>query len=154
VLYIYRVSIYNPPRIPGLPVFWPVLQDLISKYLYNLLLHDFNINMLEDTQETTEFLSRLVGVALLCIAAIPTLIDLSITNEPDSLIIFSQLSLQGMKTEHDLIYGSYRICDDPTARYYRDCTLKIKIVNIIVQACSWSHFKDADDVEEIITKPV
>jgi hypothetical protein len=66
VLYIYRVSIYNPPRTPGLPFFWPVLQDLISKYPYNLLLHDFNINMLEDTQETTEFLSRLVGVALLC----------------------------------------------------------------------------------------
>jgi hypothetical protein len=35
---------------------------------------------------------------------IPTLIDLCITNEPDSLIIFSQLSLPGMKTEHDLIY--------------------------------------------------
>jgi hypothetical protein len=95
-----------------------------------------------------------------CVAAIPTLIDLSITNEPDSLIIFSQLFLLVMKTEHDLIYGSYRVCDDPskilvpTVRYYRDCTLKIKIVNIIVQAYSWSHFKEVDDVEEILTKPV
>jgi hypothetical protein len=49
-------------------------------------------------------------------AAIPTLIDLCITNEPDSLIMFSQLSLPGMKTEHDLIYGSYRVCDDAMTR--------------------------------------
>jgi hypothetical protein len=47
-----------------LPVFWPVLEDLISTYSHNLLLGDFNINVLEDTQETTEFLSRLDGVSL------------------------------------------------------------------------------------------
>jgi hypothetical protein len=79
--------IYKPSRIPGLPVFWPVLEDLISKYPHNLVLGDFNINMLEDTQETTEFLSRLGGVSHFVAfkedmhfqAAIPTLIDLCIT---------------------------------------------------------------------------
>jgi hypothetical protein len=105
------------------------LPDLICKYPHNLLLGDFNINMLEDTQETTEFLSRLGGVsneATHFQAAIPTLIDLCITNEPDSLIIYSQLSLPGMRAEHDLIYGSYRVCNDPseipvhTAKSYRD----------------------------------
>jgi hypothetical protein len=89
--------IYNPPRIPGLPVFWPVLEDLISKYPHNLLLGDFNINMLEDTQETTEFLSRLGGVSL-CVAskeathfqaAIPTLIDLCITNDDLNGVVVS-----------------------------------------------------------------
>jgi hypothetical protein len=66
----FRVKIFwfllYPLRIPGLPV----LEDLISKYPHNLLLDDFNMNMLEDTQEkkNTEFLSRLGRVSL-CVAS-------------------------------------------------------------------------------------
>jgi hypothetical protein len=42
---------------------------------------------------------------------VPSLIDLFITGEPGLVRTFSQLTLPGMNTGHDLLYGYYCVCD-------------------------------------------
>jgi hypothetical protein len=41
----------------------------------------------------------------------PTLLDICATSKSEAINMFSQLSLPDMNTRHDMIYGSYKICD-------------------------------------------
>jgi hypothetical protein len=51
-------SFYDPPKISGYSLYGPILEDLISKYEHNLFLDDFNVNLLVNTRETTDFLDN------------------------------------------------------------------------------------------------
>jgi hypothetical protein len=56
--------------------------------------------------------------------SVPTLIDIFTTSSPDSVTMFSQLSLSAMNSERDLIYGAHKVCDvapnQPAAQFFRN----------------------------------
>jgi hypothetical protein len=85
------------------------------------------------TCEATNLREKLDDLALSIISSEPThfqstltLIDLCITNNPDLVQMFSQISLPGIPTDHDLIYGFYHVCDatenegSAPPKFYRD----------------------------------
>jgi hypothetical protein len=126
--------VYNPPRVHGLPIYSPFLEDFYPRYQHCLLLGDFNTNMLQNSRQADDLHQKFNNVCLNIVsseptnfsAEIPTLLDLCATNKPASFKLFTQLSPPGMNTAHDLIYGAYKICDtlqqdvpDPP-RFYRN----------------------------------
>lgn len=142
-------TIYNPPRVNGLPIFFPALANLVPMYRHCILLGDFNIDLLVTNRETTEFRSKLDDLALSIISSepthfqsTPTLIDLCITNNPDLIQMFSQISLPGIPTDHDLIYGFYHVCDavesveTTSPKFYRDFNA-VNIENLLRDVAMW-----------------
>jgi hypothetical protein len=86
---------------------------LVARYPHNILLGDFNIDLLSGSQRSNDFVSDLEGIAMTEVSkepthfqvTMPSLIDLFITGEP----CFSQLSLPGMNAGHNLGYRYYRL---------------------------------------------
>jgi hypothetical protein len=82
------------------------LEDLLPRYQHNLLLGDFNINLLVDSREATDFIEKLDDHALTVIskeathiqADSATMIDLCLTCFPEFIGIgmFTQIPLPGM----------------------------------------------------------
>jgi hypothetical protein len=56
--------IYNPPRVDGVPIYWPVLENLVPRYPHDNLFGDFNIDLLSDSQRSNDFVSEVDGIAL------------------------------------------------------------------------------------------
>jgi hypothetical protein len=53
-------------------------------------------------------------------AASPTLIDVCAMSEPDSIQMFSQISLPEMNTDHDHIYGACKNCEDDNETIHQE----------------------------------
>jgi Reverse transcriptase (RNA-dependent DNA polymerase) len=125
--------VYNPPRIDGGQFYMSTLEDLAPCYVHNLLLGDFNTDLLADDDRARELKNRLEGLALKIVSTEatnfssnqPTLIDICAVSESDCIPTFTQLSLPEMNTSHDMIYGAYRISTEPDGetaqyKYYRN----------------------------------
>jgi hypothetical protein len=108
---------------------------LIPKYEHNLFLGDFNVNLLINSRETTDFRDKLDDHDLTVISSEPThfqgesatLIDLCLTSFPEDIGMFSQIPFPGIRTGHDLLYGYIHVCDvpenglePPNPRFFRD----------------------------------
>jgi Reverse transcriptase (RNA-dependent DNA polymerase) len=155
--------VYNPPRIEGLPIIAQLMQEYYPKYERSLLLGDFNVNLLVSTPRCTEFQQALDDVCLSVISriatnytsAIPTLIDICASCDPDSIKMFSQISLPGMNTGHDLIYGSYEICEvaqnnvEVPHHFYRSYD-RIHMEQLIadIEAQDWSAIYNMSDPDQ------
>jgi Reverse transcriptase (RNA-dependent DNA polymerase) len=156
--------IYNPPRVPGLPIFGPILEHLYPKYTHSLLLGDLNVDLLIDSARSSALKNMLETVSLDIIsreatnysAQIPTLIDICATCEPDSIDFFTQLSLPEMNTDHDLIYGSYKIAETANLnspvqapQYYRSYSrINMEQLQADVNAQNWSAIFDMPDPDD------
>jgi hypothetical protein len=55
-------SIYNPPRVDVNPIYWSVLEDLVARFIHNILLGDFNIDLLSGSQQSIDFVFELDGI--------------------------------------------------------------------------------------------
>jgi hypothetical protein len=67
-----------------------------------------------NTDKLMQLTEKMEGVSVTVMstnfsAAAPTLIDIFATKQLRSIKMFSQLSLPEMSSQHDLIYGSYKI---------------------------------------------
>jgi hypothetical protein len=78
--------------------------------------------------------------------SVPTLIDIFATSSPDSLTMFSQLSVSAMNSERDLIYGAHKVCDvapnqpAPTAQFFRNYNrFDIHQLHNDVLVCDFQH---------------
>jgi hypothetical protein len=106
--------VYNPPGILGLPIYQPILEDPYPQYSHSIFLGDLNTISLANFARALDLRQRLENVSLTMIskdptnftAASPTLLDICATCEPDSIQMFSQISLPEMHTDHDLINGA------------------------------------------------
>jgi Reverse transcriptase (RNA-dependent DNA polymerase) len=126
--------VYNPPGVNGLSSFLPPLQNFGLGYVNCILMGDFNVNLLEHSTAAEDFRTAMESVALRIISTepthfqshVPTLIDICATTESQQVTFFTQIPLPGMSTQHDLIYGSLKICENPenipssTTFFYRD----------------------------------
>jgi hypothetical protein len=74
-------SIYDPPRVDEVPIYWPVLEDLVSRYPYNILLGDFNIDLLSGSQWSNDFVSELDGIALTVVSKESTHFEATVTSD-------------------------------------------------------------------------
>jgi hypothetical protein len=148
--------VYNPPGDPGLPIYQPILEDLYPRYTHGLLLGDLNTNQLSNLARTADLKMRLESVSLSIIsreptnftAATPTLI------EPNANILFSHISSPEMNTDHDLIYGTYKVSDineNPTQPEkifccgYNNINMEQLLSDIYVQ--DWNYIYDTSDPE-------
>jgi hypothetical protein len=94
--------VYNPPGVPGLPVYQPILEDLFPRYSHG------NTNLLVNSVHALELKLVLESVSFSIISkeptnfssASPTLINICVTSEPDSSVMVSQISLPEMNTDH------------------------------------------------------
>jgi hypothetical protein len=80
---------------------WPVLEDLVARYPHNILLGDFNSDILSASQRSSDLVSELNWIALTVVSKEPTqfqatVIDLFITDEPGLVRTISQFTLSGM----------------------------------------------------------
>jgi hypothetical protein len=88
----------------------PILKDLYPRYSQSIILGDLNTNLLVNSTRALDLRQKLESVSLTIIskgqtnvtAASPTLIVICATCEPDSIQMFSQISLPEMNTDHDL----------------------------------------------------
>ncbi len=111
--------VYNPPGIDGLNVYTPFLRSYCSRYIHNILVGDFNVNLLESSTAAGDFRTTLDEVSMKIVssepthfqAREPTLIDICAVSEHPRIKLFSQIPLPGMSTQHDLIYGAYKVCE-------------------------------------------
>jgi hypothetical protein len=112
--------IYNPPRVSSSNIFGPVLELLYPRYTHSLFVGDLNVDLLVDSASRSVALENMLENVSLSIisreathfsAKVPTLIDDCATCEPESIEFFTQIELPEINTEHDLIYGSYKIVD-------------------------------------------
>jgi hypothetical protein len=95
--------------ILGLPVCQSILEDLYPRYSHSILLDDLITNLLVNSTRALDLRQKLESVSLTIIskeltnftAASPTLIDICATCEPDSIQMFSQISLPEMNTGLD-----------------------------------------------------
>jgi hypothetical protein len=55
---------YDPPKISGYGLYGPTMEDLLFKFEDNLLLGDFNINLLSDSRESLDFGEKIEDHAL------------------------------------------------------------------------------------------
>jgi hypothetical protein len=105
--------VYNPPGVPGLPVYQPILENLFPRYSHG------NTNLLVNSVRVLELKHVFESVSLSIISkeptnfssASPTLINICAISEPNSIDMFSQILLPEMNTDHDLIYDAYKIRD-------------------------------------------
>jgi hypothetical protein len=81
----------------------------------------------------TASISQYIGLSLSIIsrkptyftAAEPTLIDMCACSEPTKITMFSPISVPEMNSDHDLIYGAYKVGDtnenptEPEKIFYR-----------------------------------
>jgi hypothetical protein len=154
--------VYDPPRVEGLPIYLPILEDLVPRYAHSIFLGDLNTDLLGNTVRAAELKLRLDSVSLHIIsreatnfaADPPTLLDICATSEPEAVKMFSQLSLPEMNTGHDMIYGSYKICEiaQNTAalpHYYRDYgRIDLEQLQSDLMVQTWDAIYDMYDPEE------
>jgi hypothetical protein len=104
--------VYNPPGTNCVPLLNDVLSELVEKYSKILICGDWNINLLSNGRGSVEFIDFISSINLINVSNFPTnfvgrsatLIDLTLTNDLNSLSMYTQL--MGVST-HDLIYGSF-----------------------------------------------
>jgi hypothetical protein len=155
--------VYNPPRIDGLSIYFPILEELYTKYEHSIFLGDLNINLLMNTEKSLQLRQKMESVSLTVVsreatnfsAAEPTLIDICATTQPGSIKMFSQLSLPEMSSEHDLIYGSYKICEvveappENVPHLYRSYSrINMEQLYHDVNAQNWHAIYDMPDPDE------
>jgi hypothetical protein len=88
-------------------------------------------------------------------AATPTLIDICACREPNTNILFSQISVPKMNTDHDLIYGAYKVSEineNPTqsekifCRGYNNIYMEQLLSDIYVK--DWNYIYDTSDTAD------
>jgi hypothetical protein len=155
--------IYNPPRVDGLPIFAPILEEFYPKYEHGLLLGDLNTDLLQNTTRAIALQQKLDDVSLSIVSKeptnfssdTPTLLDVCATSRPEAIEMTSQLSLPGMNTSHDLIYGAYRVCDmihTETAQephYYRNFNrINNEQLQLDIEAQNWLDIYNMTDPDQ------
>jgi hypothetical protein len=83
------------------------------------LLGDLNTNLLQNSRQSDNLRQKLNSICLTIVptepkhfsAKVPTLLDIFATGDPTSIKFFTQLALPGMNTDHDLIYGAYKMTE-------------------------------------------
>jgi hypothetical protein len=92
-----------------------ILEDYATRFSNVIISGDFNINILADNVHWRDFLDVLSGIGLTVVNSVqptqfgqrPTLIDLFITNNSESVKLYSQVDLAGFLSRHDLILCVY-----------------------------------------------
>jgi hypothetical protein len=109
--------IYCPPGVDGTPFYGPILDELVGIYPIQILMGDFNVDLLKNTVASRYFIDRLNSLSLSVVNTAPThfqsvdspsLIDLFLTNNPSLVNLFTQIDMPSCNTMHDLIYGSMK----------------------------------------------
>jgi hypothetical protein len=82
-------------------------------------------------------------------------IDIFATSSPDSVTMFSQLSLSPMNSDHVLIYGAYKVCDVAPIQSVTDAKFFRKYNRIDIQQLhndvlvqDWSAIFDMPDPDQ------
>jgi hypothetical protein len=57
-------TIYTPPGINGYPYYGPILEELVSSYPCQIILGDFNTDLLKNTVASREFVDQLESLSL------------------------------------------------------------------------------------------
>lgn len=105
--------IYNPPQTNIMPYVSELFSNLATSYEKVFICGDMNLNLLKNTGPAKAFVDFLSSLNFSNINSLPTnfvndsetLIDLSITNSPSSILMLSQID--GF-CSHDLIYGTFQ----------------------------------------------
>lgn len=159
---------YKAPNVKELDVLENVLLELTVQYDDVLLLGDFNENILGVSDGQCEFcVSRCCSKCMFAdiidrfdlksmgdipshypFNERPSLIDLCLTNRPEKIIFFDQVS-HGL-SRHDLIFGSYSCDKGPSSkplRYSRNyARVEIGALNSDAAAIGWNDVFYATDV--------
>lgn len=110
--------VYNPPRTDCLDILGPILSDFSSRYSKMIVTGDYNINMLHNHGFSLKFKDMIDSLNISNFSNSPTnfqgtsstLIDLTLTNSRDSILMHSQIN--GL-CSHDLVYGVFDFrCDE------------------------------------------
>lgn len=107
--------VYNPPGTDCVDVLMPIFSDFSSRYSKLIVVGDFNVNMLLNHGYSLKFRDMIESMNISNFSNFPTnfqgtsstLIDLTLTNSRDSVIMHSQIN--GL-CSHDLIYGIFDFC--------------------------------------------
>jgi hypothetical protein len=154
--------IYCPPGIDGTPYYGPILDELVGIYPVQILMGDFNVDLLKDTIDSRYFIDRLNSLSLSVVntnpthfqsAGSPSLIDLFLTNSPSLVNMFTQIDLPSCKTMHDLIYGSMKFpVADSTAEkpyFFRDYScIDAAALRQDVESLDWTPIYSTENVDD------
>lgn len=158
--------VYNPPKLESLKVEFikdleTVLNDLMTRYSEVIIVGDFNINCLVSTPTVIELksLMALFGLELISKVATnfmgdsATLIDLAFANQPNNFKTFTQISVPGIATTHDMIYGSYAFPignnDNNQSIYVRDFqNVDSDELLMAANSLNWARLYQLCDVNE------
>lgn len=160
---------YKAPGVKELDVFEDVLDELTVSYDDVLLLGDFNECLLSAygqrgccvnrTCSKCEFAGIIAKFGLTSVGTIashyevgktPSLIDLCLTNKPEKVVFFNQIS-HGL-SKHDMIFGSFSCNKKALDKPVRLCRnfAKVDSSRLYADACSigWNELFYATDVSE------
>lgn len=122
--------VYNPPRNDCSEIMFRKLSDFALHYSKTIIVGDFNTNMLRPNERTIRLGGVIENLGFQCVNEEPThfqsnsstLIDLMITNDPDFVLNFNQVSAPAF-SKHDIIFSSLNIAGcskDTSMRTFRD----------------------------------
>lgn len=123
-------TFYNPPRRGCSEMLFEKLSTLALFYRNTVVVGDFNTDLIKNDTRSNNLKNAIESSGFECINSEPThfcsgassLIDLMITNNPDFLYNFNQVSGPGF-SKHDIIFASINISksgQENEVRTYRD----------------------------------
>lgn len=109
--------VYNPDRSSSPVPFFSILSDFSPLFEHILISGDFNADLFKNDSRGNQILDNCSSLGLSIVnshptrfspVSVPSLLDLFIVADASSVLLFDQLSLDGI-SDHDLLYITYDI---------------------------------------------
>uniref|UniRef100_A0A1W7R6J3 Putative reverse transcriptase n=1 Tax=Aedes albopictus TaxID=7160 RepID=A0A1W7R6J3_AEDAL len=151
---------YNPPEVDCSDLLCSHFEEYSVRFSSTYFIGDFNTDPFKHTRRSSRFNDVVDNMSFERINSEPTffyntgssLLDLFLTDTPDSVLKFSQISLPGI-SKHDLLFASLNFSnkDGETGYWYRDyLNYDHASLHDAFLAIDWNRFFCVDDPDILI----